>query len=100
MKFGTILLGFVAGFFIQTTVALEKTEEEAHQFLIDQGQVTKDSTVDSFTLDRNGQVRIRLTDGENVLNYGLEENQDTYDIVYMNRRKQAATGSAGTGTTA
>lgn len=55
--------------------------------------------MDSFTLDRNGQVRIRLTDGEHVLNYGLEENQDTYDIVYMNRRKQAATTS-GTGTTA
>lgn len=71
MKFTAILFSLVVGFFVQSTAALEKTQEEAHQFLIDQNQVTKDSQVESFTLDRNGQVRIRLTDGENTLNFGL-----------------------------
>lgn len=102
MKFTTILFSLVAAFFVPSNAALQKTQEEAHQFLIDQNQVTQDSQVESFTLDRNGHVRIRLTDGDNTFSFGLEETQDTYDIVYMDRRKtQARTGAAaGVGTTA
>lgn len=40
MKFATIVLGLVAGFFVQSGFALEKTQEEALKFLVDNGQVS------------------------------------------------------------
>lgn len=82
------LFGIFTAFFANSVYSLEKTQEEAHKFLIDGGQVGADSQVESFTLDRNGNVRIQLTENDYVLNFGLEEDQDTYSIVYMNKKRQ------------
>ena len=81
------LAGLIALLFAPQGLALEKTQEEAHRFLIDGGQVSADSVVESFTLDRTGNVRIRLVENDYVLNFGLEEDQDTYSIAYMNKKK-------------
>ncbi len=70
MKF-IALAGIIAAFFSQSAYSLEKTQEEAHKFLIDGGQVSADSEVESFTLDRNGNVRIRLIENDYVYNFGL-----------------------------
>lgn len=91
------LAGLIALLFAPQGLALEKTQEEAHRFLIDGGQVSADSVVESFTLDRTGNVRIRLVENDYVLNFGLEEDQDTYSIAYMNKKKNPATSAkAGT----
>lgn len=59
--------------------------------------MSADSVVESFTLDRLGNIRIRLAENNYVLNFGLEEDQDTYSIAYMNKKKQpAAATKAGT----
>lgn len=59
--------------------------------------MSADSVVESFALDRLGNIRIRLAENNYVLNFGLEEDQDTYSIAYMNKKKQPA-ASTKTGT--
>ena len=88
MKFSTLFLGFFAAVFIKQGVALERTQEEAHKFLIDKGQVSANSEVETFSIDRQGQIRIRLIEDNFVYNFGLEEDQDTYNVAYMSKKKQ------------
>lgn len=40
MKFTSLILGFLAGSFLFSAHALEKTQEEAQKFLVDGGQVS------------------------------------------------------------
>ena len=85
MKFGALLLG-LAAFFVETD-ALEKTQEEAHKFLIDGGHVSATSTVQSFQVDYHGNLRLQIDEDGRVVSYGLEAGTDTYEIVFMNKNK-------------
>jgi hypothetical protein len=87
MKLVTIIL--VVVFLISSGLALEKNESEAHKFLIDQGKVGKNSTIESFMIDKNGVLKIHILEGDTNWSFGLEENQDTYEIVKMKKRKQS-----------
>lgn len=73
MKFATVLLGFAA--FFLPTEALEKTQEEAHKFLIDGGYVSAESDVQTFQVDREGNLRLQLDDGGKSVSYGLGTEQ-------------------------
>lgn len=89
MKFFNIFLA-LGCFLAKSALTLELTEEQAHTFLIDNGHIGKDSVVQSFAVDRNGALRLRLTEGDWVYNFGLEEDQDTYNVNFMNKKKQVA----------
>ena len=60
---------------------------------MDEGHITADATVDSFALDRNGNIRLRVSDGGQIYSYGLEESEDTYEIAYMSRKKAVKTST-------
>ena len=83
MRFGALVFG-IAALFLQTE-CLEKTQEEAHKFLIDNGHVASDSTVESYQIDRQGNVRLQIDQGGKVVSYGLEPGTETYEIVFMSK---------------
>ena len=84
MKFGTLIVG-LAGLFC--TQALEGTQEEAHKFLIDNGHAAADSEVQSYMVDRNGNVRLQILQEGNVVSYGLEPGTDDFEIVFMSKNR-------------
>lgn len=93
MKFKTLILGIVAAaaVFTGAECVLDKTQEEALKFLVDGGHISKEATVESFTLDRNKNVRIRVAEGEQIRSFGLEEGEDTYEITFMSKKKAPKT---------
>ena len=66
---------------------MEKTQEEALKFLVDNGHVSADSTVETFQIDRQGNVRLQVDQGGKIVSYGLEPGTDTYEIVFMSKNK-------------
>lgn len=50
--------------------------------------MSANSEVETFAIDRQGQIRIRLIEDNFVYNFGLEEDQDTYNVAFMSKKRQ------------
>ena len=57
------------------------------KFLVDNGHITASAVVETFSVDRDGNLRVRVMDDGNMYNYGLEESEDTYQITYMQKKR-------------
>ena len=86
MKLACVFLGLL-GFLLGKGLCLGKTESEAQAFLVDGGHVNSNATVETFSIDRQGKIRIGLLENGMRLSYGLEEDGDTLSIAYMSKKK-------------
>lgn len=73
MKFKQIILAVfsASALFIGTEAVLQKTQDEAFKFLVDEGHITAEAVVESFMVDRTGNIRLRVTQGDQIYSYGL-----------------------------
>jgi hypothetical protein len=49
--------------------------------------VGKNSTVETFQIDRNGVYKIHILEGDYMWSYGVEEAGDTFEIVKMKKKR-------------
>jgi hypothetical protein len=89
MKFTYIqsTLLFLLPLIISTLATPTRNQQDIHDFLIANYNVTADSQVLMFSIDLKGVVRLKIRGPEMLWTYELELTKDTYNIIRSNSKK-------------